>query len=166
MSKKEICLCAGCYEMMFEGDDIVQCPIYKMGELDYIELAHRACIPQWAEFDNWEPSEWDLDVEYDAAMKEADENYDWRDSLSFSEWLEEREEDLDTPAPEPRQAVRLKTRHASEVGYAKTGRKRLLQRGEMPDTDRMKRVRKAAARGERQAARAQAREILNEARLS
>lgn len=62
--KTVICACAGCREDLFKGDDLVQNPVYKMGELDYIELAHRACIPEWAQHDNWEPSEADIDEDF------------------------------------------------------------------------------------------------------
>ena len=56
----EICTCAECGKMMFEGDDLVQNPVYKCGELSYIELAHRACIPAWAVNDDWGPDELEL----------------------------------------------------------------------------------------------------------
>ena len=50
--KKLICSCAACHVNMFEGEDLVQNPVYKCGELSYIELAHRKCIPEWAANDD------------------------------------------------------------------------------------------------------------------
>src|SRR5688500_6057028 len=44
----EICLCAGCRVMLVEGDELVDRKVWDSdGELDYIELAHRACKPEW-----------------------------------------------------------------------------------------------------------------------
>lgn len=52
-TSEEICLCAECRKMLHKGDDIVQNPVYKLGELNYIELAHRKCLPEWAVNDDW-----------------------------------------------------------------------------------------------------------------
>lgn len=71
-TRKEICLCAACNAMMFEGDDMVQHPVIKMGELDYIELAHRACLPEWAEFDNFDFAPYEEAAEREAAWLEAE----------------------------------------------------------------------------------------------
>ena len=45
---REICTCPACKVMLIEGDDMVQNPVYKCGDLHYIELAHRKCIPEWS----------------------------------------------------------------------------------------------------------------------
>lgn len=39
----EVCLCAVCRRMLFEGDVLADNRVYKLGELAYIELAHVAC---------------------------------------------------------------------------------------------------------------------------
>lgn len=52
-----VCYCAECKDPIFEGQDMVQCPVFKLGELDYIELAHRSCIPEWSKYDDWKPDE-------------------------------------------------------------------------------------------------------------
>jgi len=46
-SKEEICLCASCRNMLYEGDDLVDNVVMKCGELHYIELAHKNCMPEW-----------------------------------------------------------------------------------------------------------------------
>lgn len=51
-NKKSICLCAGCREMLYEGDELVQQCVYKLGRLSYIELGHKNCCPN---FDNINP---------------------------------------------------------------------------------------------------------------
>ena len=58
-AKQIICLCAceRCRQPIraneCEAGDVVQNPVFKSGELAYIELAHRDCIPEWAKNDNW-----------------------------------------------------------------------------------------------------------------
>ena len=51
LNRKEICLCSICQEMLYEGDKLVDNKVFKSGELSYIELAHEACAPEWAEED-------------------------------------------------------------------------------------------------------------------
>ncbi len=46
-SKEERCLCACCRNMLYEGDDLVDNVVMKCGELHYIELAHKNCMPEW-----------------------------------------------------------------------------------------------------------------------
>jgi len=47
---KSICLCAICEKMLFEGDALGDNFVYDFeGDLDYIELAHAACAPAWAD---------------------------------------------------------------------------------------------------------------------
>jgi len=55
MTRKTICSCAKCHATMFEGDDLVQNFVYKCGDLQYIELAHRTCLPEWAVNDDHVP---------------------------------------------------------------------------------------------------------------
>lgn len=47
---KEICYCACCQKMLFQSDidagTVADHPVYKMGELSYIELAHNSCADQ------------------------------------------------------------------------------------------------------------------------
>lgn len=50
--RTEICLCAICREMLFEGDELVDQRVYKCGELSYINLAHAECAPEWAPEEN------------------------------------------------------------------------------------------------------------------
>lgn len=53
-AEDDVCLCAKCTDMLTNGDDVVQHPVYKWcGELSYIELAHRDCLPEWGRFDDW-----------------------------------------------------------------------------------------------------------------
>lgn len=43
--------CAECGRALGTNDPalLVQCPVYDFaGELEYIELAHRTCLPEWA----------------------------------------------------------------------------------------------------------------------
>ena len=40
-----ICTCSHCSKMLYEGDELAQRPVYKMGELDEILLYHAACFP-------------------------------------------------------------------------------------------------------------------------
>jgi len=70
-TRNEICACAACDRPMFEGDDMVQRPVIKCGELSYIELAHRACVPAWAEFDNFDFSYYEEIEERESAWREA-----------------------------------------------------------------------------------------------
>ena len=44
-------LCSICRVQLTTGDDKVQNPVHSRGTLDYIELAHRACRPDWARHD-------------------------------------------------------------------------------------------------------------------
>lgn len=49
-------LCAHCREELpaLPSADVVQHPVEDWdGDLDYIELAHRRCAPEWGVFDNW-----------------------------------------------------------------------------------------------------------------
>ena len=46
-SKEEICLCASCRNMLYEGDDLLDNVVMKCCELHYIELAHKNCMPEW-----------------------------------------------------------------------------------------------------------------------
>jgi hypothetical protein len=50
------CLCTFCRLPLPKGygDDVVQRPYFKMGELDEIALAHRTCAPEWAKWDDWD----------------------------------------------------------------------------------------------------------------
>ncbi len=57
----EVCTCAACGQMMTEETDMVQNPVYKCGELSYIELAHRTCLPEWSVNDDWQPELIDFD---------------------------------------------------------------------------------------------------------
>lgn len=43
---EEICLCAFCRKMLYEGDEMAQHPVYKCGELSYVSLAHKECAPE------------------------------------------------------------------------------------------------------------------------
>jgi hypothetical protein len=56
VTRVDVCLCAECREMLYAGDDKVQNPVYKDKgygmELQYIELAHRNCLPEWSKYDN------------------------------------------------------------------------------------------------------------------
>lgn len=42
-----LCLCAVCDDWCVQGDALVDHFVFKCGELDEIELAHKACAPQW-----------------------------------------------------------------------------------------------------------------------
>ncbi len=42
-SMEELCLCAFCREILYAGDALADNYVYKLGELSYIELAHREC---------------------------------------------------------------------------------------------------------------------------
>jgi hypothetical protein len=55
----EICLCACCMEMLYEGDHLADHKKFDFdGEIDYIELAHILC----ARIDNVEhPGYWEWD---------------------------------------------------------------------------------------------------------
>lgn len=71
-TRNEICLCAACEKMMFEGDDMVQNPVIKCGELSYIELAHRACLPEWAINDSFDFSYYEEQAEREAEWQAAE----------------------------------------------------------------------------------------------
>jgi hypothetical protein len=43
---EELCLCAFCREMLYASDALADHPVYKCGELAYIELAHAWCAEQ------------------------------------------------------------------------------------------------------------------------
>ena len=153
--KTKLCACVVCKQMTFEGDDIVQKPFYEIdGSLNYIELAHRSCLPKWSEFDDWGDEE---------EMSSADENYyDWLDHLEQMEAIMNAETD---PAPEefpiePRLAMPMKpANHASEVGYQQT---RWGYKGR-PGTQKQM-ARRAYAKAARAMGRDQERRILKEAR--
>ncbi len=55
------CYCPFCngpiFNRDFDGSALVQNPVYKSGELSYIELAHRPCQPEWAKNDDWRPAQ-------------------------------------------------------------------------------------------------------------
>ena len=50
---EELCGCSICGVTLKKSDDLVQNPVYKHGELQCIELAHRSCVPEWDKNDKW-----------------------------------------------------------------------------------------------------------------
>jgi len=48
--REVICLCAKCRAPLHYGETLVDNKVYDYaGDLKYIELAHAACMPGWAE---------------------------------------------------------------------------------------------------------------------
>lgn len=81
-----LCYCPLCDEAIMKGTPMADHHVYKLGELDYIELAHRACavkfdpgMSYW-QFDNPEPL-----PEDDTAEEEDYQEPD--DSDADSQWL-------------------------------------------------------------------------------
>lgn len=73
-SQEELCSCAICCESLYRGDMLAERLVYKNGELQYIELAHRDCARLSADKDSWgwgedvadEHDQFQNDVEADA----------------------------------------------------------------------------------------------------
>lgn len=48
MNTEIICACAICRKWLYEGDDLRQNVVFEFtGDVDYIELAHATCAPDW-----------------------------------------------------------------------------------------------------------------------
>lgn len=156
--KAVICACAGCRQDLFEGDDLVQNPVYKMGELDYIELAHRACIPEWAVNDDWKGEDEDpytsaADIAYfenfdlDAYYARLDKEHE---AILEEEAQQRRNQEEDFLLGAPIVARKIRTRKASH-----------FQRDRVADTYNPSFAARGVRRAERRAGKSQTRELLS-----
>ena len=137
-----VAYCTCCGTPVNFAQNPVQAPVYKLGELQYIELAHRTCVPEWAKYDGWEG-----DDPYTTA---ADESY-W-ENQRWLEWCAQQEADYEAAQEpeelEPRQAKScVPPGHLSELKYG---------------SDHYNR--RAYSRAERHAGKAWTRGILKEVR--
>lgn len=106
--RTEICLCAVCREMLYEGDELVEQRVMDKidGSLDYINLAHIACAPEWIGNDledgDFEVDPFNSDAEADAdvlasAGMGTDEDYGFFGEDLSHEGFDHLERDHDEP---------------------------------------------------------------------
>lgn len=78
-----LCYCPLCNKEITKGTPMADHHVYKMGELDYIELAHEACAKQ----EDPEGHYWEWNASEPEEGEEEDNMYEPDDSDADSQWL-------------------------------------------------------------------------------